>query len=83
MFVSGCAMPTLPRITNAAKRYYSATEVAQLLGISYYTLDNWIASGALPPPVRPGGPRGKRLWPIEQIEQHLAAMNAGPPASIG
>ena len=64
-----------PEPTEPAKRFYSAPELAQILRISTATLDNWIKSGAIPAPVRPGGPRSKRFWPREQIEALVAKMN--------
>jgi excisionase family DNA binding protein len=66
-------MPYAPR-TN--KRYYSVSELADLLNIHPETVDAWIKRGRLPPPVRPGGPRSKRYWPREQIERLLAELNS-------
>jgi predicted site-specific integrase-resolvase len=68
-------MPIAPRPMTATKLYYSATELCRLLDISVYCLDMWVRLGNFPPPVRPGGPRGKRLWPAEQINRYLNELN--------
>jgi hypothetical protein len=61
--------------TKPTKRYYSATDLRHLLGVSDYTLDKWLAAGVLPKPVRPGGERGKRMWPVEMVDKCLAEMS--------
>jgi predicted DNA-binding transcriptional regulator AlpA len=47
----------------------------RLLGVSEATIDNWTRRGSIPPPVRLGGPHGKRLWPVAAIERWLAEAN--------
>lgn len=65
----------MPSPTRTAARYYTATELRDLLNISPSTLEKWIAKGHLPQPVRPGGPRGMRLWPVDVIERFVAELN--------
>jgi len=57
------------------RRFYTATDLRNLLTISSATLETWIKKGKLPPPIRPGGERGKRLWTVEVVEQLLAELN--------
>jgi hypothetical protein len=68
-------------LTHTAQRYYTTADLRAILDISITTIDAWVMSGRLPQPVRPGGPRGKRYWPVEQIESLLAELNSGKSAS--
>lgn len=46
-----------------------ARDLAGRLGISYVTLNRWVASGRLPPPVNPGS--SKRLFRVESVDLWL------------
>lgn len=51
--------------------YLGIREVAELLGVSRDTVDEWTKRGRLPQPVRLGGPQGHRKWSREAIEAIL------------
>jgi hypothetical protein len=82
-------MPVSPH--TAKRAYYSATELRDILNISPSTFEDWLAKGRLPPAVRPGGPRGKRYWPVDVIDRYLAELDGArapqrpprPAAPIG
>lgn len=66
-------MPTSPHAMYRP-RYYSASDLKELLNVGPSAFEEWVAKGRLPAPVRPGGPRGKRLWPVEVIDKMLAEL---------
>ena len=71
-------MPLPPPHPAAARhRFYTASDLRRILNVSDSTIDAWVASGALPPPIRPSGPRGKRYWPVDLIDKYLAELNSG------
>jgi DNA-binding transcriptional MerR regulator len=75
-------MPLPPLHPNAQRHhYYTATDLCRMLNVSTTTIDAWVASGTLPPPIRPSGPRGKRYWPVEVIDRVIADLFSEPRAS--
>lgn len=56
------------------KRFYTATDIAERCGCTVTAVDNWIARGILPPPMRPGGPRGRRVWYATSIDAILEIL---------
>jgi predicted DNA-binding transcriptional regulator AlpA len=45
-----------------ADRWYTADDVARLVGASEMTIRRWQARGAFPAHVQPGGTRARRYW---------------------
>jgi predicted DNA-binding transcriptional regulator AlpA len=68
------APPKQARPPSVSKRFYTETELTQILGISRWALSQWIDKGLFPRPVRPGGPRGKKFWPVELVESKIAEL---------
>jgi predicted DNA-binding transcriptional regulator AlpA len=68
------AVPPFPR-----RRLFSEEEVLRYLGVSRSTLDGWVKAGHFPRPIRIGGPRTKKFWPIETIDAAIAALAGGAP----
>jgi excisionase family DNA binding protein len=57
--------------------YLTPKEVCAELKISVRTLYNWESEGLVPKPLRLGG---KRLWPAQQLHDHVAKSRPGARA---
>lgn len=65
-------------------RYITPKALADALGISLKTVDRWVASGALPPPVRGKGPKGVegwRRWPASVLVPFLLERGHRVPSA--
>jgi predicted DNA-binding transcriptional regulator AlpA len=71
------------RLQAATKHLLSFRDLMEMFGIGESTLDNWIKEGVIPPPIRPGGVRGKRFWPTTTVETFMATMNGEQPVASG
>jgi predicted DNA-binding transcriptional regulator AlpA len=62
--------------TNAPikPRFLTHAQVCQLVGITQSGLDDWVEIGKFPAPIRPGGVKGKRLYPVAAVEAFLAKL---------
>jgi excisionase family DNA binding protein len=68
----------MPATANVVQsRFFSHNEVARLLGVDALTLTAWVRRKKFPAPVRPGGERGKRLYPRAAVEAFLAKLGKG------
>ncbi len=58
------------------KKFYTSSEVAQLLSVTKPTLLAWVARGRIPAPIRIGGDTGKRMWDASEIDKFLEGLKA-------
>lgn len=52
------------------KRFLKMSEVCERLGVSRYTVYEWVKKGELPKPYKPGG-TGHPRWLSAQIEDYV------------
>jgi excisionase family DNA binding protein len=55
--------------------YVGVVEMAEMLGVSPWTVRDWVRLGAIPAH-RPGGPRGRLLFDPTEVDQ---AIKGGRP----
>lgn len=63
---------------TAERKFVGVNHVCESLGVSRATLYRWVAAGL--PSYQPGGPNGRRLFDLEEVQTWVRSRCSDPAA---